>query len=195
MAQRLLQRVEELGDGLLALVEVAPGRLLRLFEAGVGQGEELLVVALERLAGELSEVPTSRWRSSCQAASRSTAARCWCSSSVDRRARSTWTAARATRACSSSAENRAAVPLGILQAGLGGAGPGGRQPLALGVEQQSHGQAGHRADHQADDEVGGHRLAAERTAVSGPICGCGLAIAPSRPSPSMDLPTHSTGGV
>ena len=55
--QRLAQRAQELGDGLLALGEVPLGRRLGLAELRLGQGQELLVVLLQRLGRQLGEGP------------------------------------------------------------------------------------------------------------------------------------------
>ena len=50
-----MEGLEQLGDRLLALGQVAPGRLVGLFHPGVGQGQELLGVLAQRLVGELGE--------------------------------------------------------------------------------------------------------------------------------------------
>ena len=55
--QRLAQRIEQAGDGLLALVQVALRRRARLFEPGVGQGQELLVVLGQGVGRQLGERP------------------------------------------------------------------------------------------------------------------------------------------
>ena len=50
-----MQRVQQLGDRLLALRQVALGLGPRLAQAGVGQRQELLVVLGQRLGRELGE--------------------------------------------------------------------------------------------------------------------------------------------
>ena len=45
--------MSKLGDGLLALGEITLCRRLRLAELGLGQSEELLVVLVQRLGGQL----------------------------------------------------------------------------------------------------------------------------------------------
>ena len=56
LAQLLAQGRQQLFDGLGPLVEIAAGRLLRLFQAGIGQLEELRVVVLEGTARQLGEL-------------------------------------------------------------------------------------------------------------------------------------------
>ncbi len=53
--QCLTQRAQQLGDGLLALGEIPLRRGLHLAELRLGQGEELLVVLLQRLGGQLGK--------------------------------------------------------------------------------------------------------------------------------------------
>ncbi len=56
-SQRLAQRTQQLGDGLLALVEISLRRRLDLAEFGLGQRRKLFVVLLQGLSREFGERP------------------------------------------------------------------------------------------------------------------------------------------
>ena len=56
LAELLADRLQQLLDGLLALGQLAVGRLTGLLELGVGQLQELLLVLLQRLGGEPGEL-------------------------------------------------------------------------------------------------------------------------------------------
>ncbi len=122
------------------------GRLLGLLSRAVGQGEELLGVLLQRLAGQLGERPQQALPVLLPAPARSAAACRRCSTS----------AASRSFSASDGGERR---PLGgqlgglapgglagLLEQRLGGAGVGRRPALAHGVHHEARGQPDHQAD-------------------------------------------------